>query len=171
MKFISTLNFYTLYFLHFNFTLSLIQTNFRIHMIPVVFTYIVDDFPIVYTSKLYILRHCAVALLISYLFGSFIVFIECGFFRIISTHSGTWCTMLAELPALNIERIFLNQGEKKTSKTTALQTQALQNRSDSDEFKDEDDEDGDECDGGSDKKIYIPSQQQLAFPSFKTFFT
>lgn len=125
---------------------------YLIHMIPVVFTYIVDDFPIVYTSKLYILRHCAVALLISYLFG-------------------TWCTMLAELPALNIERIFLNQGEKKTSKTTALQTQALQNRSDSDEFKDEDDEDGDECDGGSDKKIYIPSQQQLAFPSFKTFFT
>jgi len=71
-------------------------TSYLIHMIPVVFTYVISPFPIYYTSKLYILQHCVVQLALSYCFGMI-------------------CTMLAELPALNIERIMLNLGEKKTT--------------------------------------------------------
>uniref|UniRef100_A0A1I7XPC4 DDE_3 domain-containing protein n=1 Tax=Heterorhabditis bacteriophora TaxID=37862 RepID=A0A1I7XPC4_HETBA len=66
------------------------------HMIPVVLTYFLVPFPIWYNSKLPIFAHCFVQLLISY------------FFAII-------CTMVAEYPALNIERILLAPRPKKTT--------------------------------------------------------
>uniref|UniRef100_A0A183BMS4 Acyl_transf_3 domain-containing protein n=1 Tax=Globodera pallida TaxID=36090 RepID=A0A183BMS4_GLOPA len=59
------------------------------HMIPVVFTYMISPFPIHYKSKFYVLIHCVIQLAISYGFGMI-------------------CTLLAELPALNIERILLS---------------------------------------------------------------
>ncbi|KAL3097359.1 hypothetical protein niasHS_003807 [Heterodera schachtii] len=64
------------------------------HMIPVVFTYMISPFPIHYNSKLFVLAHCVVQLAISYGFGMI-------------------CTLLAELPALNIERIFLSHPKRK----------------------------------------------------------
>ena len=67
---------------------SLCYGVYLFHMIPVVLTYLIGDFPIWWTNQLYVLVHCFVQLVLSYGFG----FI---------------CAMIAELPALNIERLLV----------------------------------------------------------------
>uniref|UniRef100_A0A915DY07 Acyltransferase 3 domain-containing protein n=1 Tax=Ditylenchus dipsaci TaxID=166011 RepID=A0A915DY07_9BILA len=68
---------------------------YLIHMVPVVFTYILAPFPMYFRTKWTMLGHCVIQLAISYCFGML-------------------CTMLAELPALNIERILLSRASKPT---------------------------------------------------------
>ncbi|KAF7635172.1 Acyl_transf_3 domain-containing protein [Meloidogyne graminicola] len=67
---------------------NLSYSAYLFHMIPVVFTYVVSPFPMHFDSKAQILGHCFVQLIIAYAYG-------------------VLCSLLAELPALNIERIFL----------------------------------------------------------------
>uniref|UniRef100_A0A914N1Z9 Acyltransferase 3 domain-containing protein n=1 Tax=Meloidogyne incognita TaxID=6306 RepID=A0A914N1Z9_MELIC len=84
---------------------NLSYSAYLFHMIPVVFTYVVSPFPMHFDSKAEIFGHCCVQLVIAYAYG-------------------VLCNLLAELPALNIERIFLgtsSTGVNKTSKTTNLQ--------------------------------------------------
>ncbi|KAL7073057.1 hypothetical protein ACQ4LE_008160 [Meloidogyne hapla] len=83
---------------------NLSYSAYLFHMIPVVFTYVVSPFPMHFTSKAQIFGHCCVQLIIAYAYG-------------------VLCSLLAELPALNIERIFLANSTAaiKTSKTTNLQ--------------------------------------------------
>ncbi|KAK5978862.1 Nose resistant to fluoxetine protein 6 [Trichostrongylus colubriformis] len=66
------------------------------HMIPVVFTYLLMPFPIIYDSHWPLLLHCAAQLLISYFFA-------------------TICTLVAEYPAHNIEAILLTPHQNKTT--------------------------------------------------------
>lgn len=72
---------------------------YLIHMIPVVFTYLLAPFPMQFTSKWRIFGHCTIQLAISYCFG-------------------VLCTMIAEMPALNIERILLNKSFYKTKNSS-----------------------------------------------------
>ncbi|KAI1727860.1 acyltransferase family domain-containing protein [Ditylenchus destructor] len=74
---------------------------YLIHMIPVVFTYILAPFPMYFTTKWHILAHCVIQLAISYCFGIL-------------------CTFVAELPALNIERILLSRKDKRGTKLKPL---------------------------------------------------
>ncbi|KAI6198377.1 Nose resistant to fluoxetine protein 6 [Aphelenchoides fujianensis] len=76
---------------------SLSYSAYLIHMIPVVFTYLIQQFPLVYTTKWTLFVHCLVQLGISYLFGFM-------------------CTMMAEMPALNIERLLLTRKPKSAMK-------------------------------------------------------
>ncbi|CAD5213208.1 unnamed protein product [Bursaphelenchus okinawaensis] len=76
---------------------TLSYSVYLIHMIPVVFTYLVVPFPLHYTAKWRYFIHCFVQLCISYVFG-------------------TQCTLMAELPVLNIERILLTRDRKSTLK-------------------------------------------------------
>uniref|UniRef100_A0AC35TZB4 Acyl_transf_3 domain-containing protein n=1 Tax=Rhabditophanes sp. KR3021 TaxID=114890 RepID=A0AC35TZB4_9BILA len=76
---------------------NLCYSVYLFHMIPVVFTYILVPFPIYFESKLFILKHCFIQLCIAYFFG-------------------TICAMVAEIPALNIERVFLMRETKSTLK-------------------------------------------------------
>uniref|UniRef100_A0AC34EZC4 Acyltransferase 3 domain-containing protein n=1 Tax=Panagrolaimus sp. ES5 TaxID=591445 RepID=A0AC34EZC4_9BILA len=83
---------------------TLSYSVYLIHMIPVVFTYLLAPFPIIFGTKWRMIAHCGIQLTISYFFGII-------------------CTMVAELPALNIERIFLTRNNKKAS-LKPLSTQA-----------------------------------------------
>uniref|UniRef100_A0A9J2P0Z0 Acyltransferase 3 domain-containing protein n=2 Tax=Ascaris TaxID=6251 RepID=A0A9J2P0Z0_ASCLU len=74
---------------------SLCYSVYLVHMVLVVFTYLLVPFPMVYHNKLPIFGHCLAQLALSYVFGTF-------------------CAMLSELPALNLERI-LFQGERKAT--------------------------------------------------------
>lgn len=65
-------------------------------MVLVVFTYLLVPFPMVYTTKWPIFGHCIVQLTLSYFFGII-------------------CALLAELPALNLERIIFQDGHKNTA--------------------------------------------------------
>ncbi|KAI6213891.1 Acyltransferase 3 domain-containing protein [Aphelenchoides besseyi] len=76
---------------------SLSYSAYLIHMIPVVFTYLIQPFPLVYTTKLTLFAHCLVQLGLSYLFG-------------------VLCAFLAEMPALNIERVLLTRQPKSALK-------------------------------------------------------
>lgn len=69
---------------------------YLVHMVLVVFTYLLVPFPIIYTTKWPIFGHCLVQLILSYLFGII-------------------CALLAELPALNLERIIFQHEHKKTT--------------------------------------------------------
>uniref|UniRef100_A0A914YY56 Acyltransferase 3 domain-containing protein n=1 Tax=Panagrolaimus superbus TaxID=310955 RepID=A0A914YY56_9BILA len=75
---------------------TLSYSVYLFHMIPVVFTYLLAPFPIIFGTKWRMIAHCGIQLAISYFFG-------------------TICTMVAELPALNIERIFLTRNVKKAT--------------------------------------------------------
>uniref|UniRef100_A0A0K0EH57 Acyl_transf_3 domain-containing protein n=1 Tax=Strongyloides stercoralis TaxID=6248 RepID=A0A0K0EH57_STRER len=79
---------------------SLCYSVYLFHMIPVVFTYMLVSFPIVFTTKWFVLKHCFYQLCIAYFFGMI-------------------CTMVAELPALNIERVLLTRERKGTLKPIA----------------------------------------------------
>ncbi|KAI6236118.1 Acyltransferase 3 domain-containing protein [Aphelenchoides besseyi] len=68
---------------------SLSYSVYLIHMVPITFTFLLEDFPIVYTSKWPILLHCLVQLIISYVMGA-------------------RTALVAELPAMNIERVLLS---------------------------------------------------------------
>uniref|UniRef100_A0A0M3I004 Acyl_transf_3 domain-containing protein n=1 Tax=Ascaris lumbricoides TaxID=6252 RepID=A0A0M3I004_ASCLU len=68
---------------------------YLVHVIFVVFTFLLAPFPITYTSKWPIFGHCIVQLLLSYFFG-------------------TLCALIAELPALNLECIIFRESKKKT---------------------------------------------------------
>jgi peptidoglycan/LPS O-acetylase OafA/YrhL len=88
---------------------------YLIHMIPVVFTYILAPFPMYFRTKWYMLFHCVIQLTISYFFGML-------------------CTMVAELPALNIERVLLMRDRKSALKplptsppTSELQLKVAEN--------------------------------------------
>lgn len=48
---------------------SLSYSAYLIHMIPVVFTYLIQPFPMIYTTKWTLFVHCLVQLGISYAFG------------------------------------------------------------------------------------------------------
>jgi len=74
---------------------SLCYTVYLFHMIPVVLTYLMVPFPIQYTGQLAIFVHCLIQLIVSYVFGVI-------------------CALVAELPALNIERILLAPGNRAT---------------------------------------------------------
>lgn len=65
-------------------------------MVLVVFTYLLVPFPIVYTTKWQIFGHCLIQLVLSYFFGII-------------------CALLAELPALNLERIIFQNGHKNNA--------------------------------------------------------
>uniref|UniRef100_A0A0N5AHJ5 Acyl_transf_3 domain-containing protein n=1 Tax=Syphacia muris TaxID=451379 RepID=A0A0N5AHJ5_9BILA len=80
---------------------SLCYSVYLFHMVMVVFTYLLVPFPIIYTSKWPIFLHCFVQLLLSYVLG-------------IS------CSMLSELPALNLERIVFGRDSKTTLKPVKL---------------------------------------------------
>ncbi|VDM53938.1 unnamed protein product [Angiostrongylus costaricensis] len=69
---------------------------YLIHMIPVVFTYLLIPFPMWFESMLPLFVHCFLQLLISY------------FLAIV-------CTLVAEYPALNIESILLAPRQKRTT--------------------------------------------------------
>uniref|UniRef100_A0AAF5Q6L7 Acyltransferase n=2 Tax=Wuchereria bancrofti TaxID=6293 RepID=A0AAF5Q6L7_WUCBA len=75
---------------------SLCYSVYLVHMVLVVFTYLLVPFPIVYTTKWPIFGHCVVQLTLSYFFGII-------------------CALLAELPALNLERIIFQHGHKNTA--------------------------------------------------------
>ena len=77
-------------------------------MIPVVFTYIVSPFPMLFESKLVILQYCLIQLAISYCYGKS-AFGTVLMFALIPICAAILCTLLAELPALNIERILLGR--------------------------------------------------------------
>nr|CAD2182807.1 unnamed protein product [Meloidogyne enterolobii] len=90
---------------------NLSYSAYLFHMIPVVFTYVVSPFPMHFDSKAEIFGHCLVQLVIAYAYG-------------------VLCNLLAELPALNIERIFLgtsSTGVNKTSKTTTNLQKSIKN--------------------------------------------
>ncbi|PIO52384.1 hypothetical protein TELCIR_26310, partial [Teladorsagia circumcincta] len=70
---------------------------YLIHMIPVVLTYLLVPFPIVFDTQWPIFAHCVVQLAISY-----------GFALV--------CTLVAEYPAHNIEAIML--APRQNNKTT-----------------------------------------------------
>ncbi|KAF1765663.1 hypothetical protein GCK72_005616 [Caenorhabditis remanei] len=87
-------------FLSSNFFLPLANLSFSaylFHMIPVVLTYMLVPFPIYFNTQIPLFIHCFVQLVITY------------FFAII-------CTMVSELPALNIERLLLATPQKTTLK-------------------------------------------------------
>lgn len=65
-------------------------------MVLVVFTYLLVPFPIIYTTKWPIFGHCIVQLMLSYFFGLI-------------------CALLAELPALNLEKIIFHDGGKNAA--------------------------------------------------------
>lgn len=65
-----------------------------VHVVFVVFTYLLAPFPITYTNKWPIFGHCIAQLLLSYFFG-------------------TLCALIAELPALNLERIVFREAKKE----------------------------------------------------------
>ncbi|CAI5442969.1 unnamed protein product [Caenorhabditis angaria] len=67
------------------------------HMIPVVLTYMLIPFPIYYNSQFPLFVHCFIQLIITYVFAII-------------------CSMVSELPALNIERLLLSS--PPTKKTT-----------------------------------------------------
>lgn len=69
---------------------------YLVHMVLVVFTYLLVPFPIVYTTKWQIFGHCVVQLVLSYFFGII-------------------CALLAELPALNLEKIIFQNDHKNTA--------------------------------------------------------
>ena len=81
---------------------TLSYSVYLFHMIPVVFTYLLAPFPIIFTTKWKMVLHCAIQLAISYFFGII-------------------CTMVAELPALNIERILLTRKPQAALKPLASQ--------------------------------------------------
>lgn len=83
---------------------TLSYSVYLFHMIPVVFTYLLAPFPMIFKWKLRMFAHCVIQLAISYFFGVI-------------------CTMVAELPALNIERILLTRNVKKDA-FKPLSTQA-----------------------------------------------
>uniref|UniRef100_A0A915PPK9 Acyltransferase 3 domain-containing protein n=1 Tax=Setaria digitata TaxID=48799 RepID=A0A915PPK9_9BILA len=73
---------------------SLCYSVYLVHMVLVVLTYLLAPFPIVYTTKWPIFAHCFVQLILSYLFGII-------------------CALLAELPALNLERIIFQDNHHR----------------------------------------------------------
>ncbi|VDK69671.1 unnamed protein product [Litomosoides sigmodontis] len=75
---------------------SLCYSVYLVHMVLVVFTYLLVPFPIVYTTKWQIFGHCVVQLVLSYFFGII-------------------CALLAELPALNLERIIFQNSHKNAA--------------------------------------------------------
>lgn len=81
-------------------------------MIPVVFTYLLVPFPIIYTSKWPIFLHCLAQLVLSYFFG-------------------IMCAMISELPALNLERIVFSTDRKAALQPVELKDYDLQLKSNS----------------------------------------
>ncbi|TMS34744.1 hypothetical protein L596_002274 [Steinernema carpocapsae] len=74
---------------------NLCYSVYLFHMIPVVFTYLLAPFPMWFGQKWRIGIHCLIQLCIAYFFGVI-------------------CTFVAELPAQNIEAIFLYTKKKST---------------------------------------------------------
>uniref|UniRef100_A0AC34RBQ3 Acyltransferase 3 domain-containing protein n=1 Tax=Panagrolaimus sp. JU765 TaxID=591449 RepID=A0AC34RBQ3_9BILA len=81
---------------------TLSYSVYLFHMIPVVFTYLLAPFPMIFSTKWRMILHCFLQLCISYFFGII-------------------CTMVAELPALNIERILLTRKPQATLKPLSAQ--------------------------------------------------
>ncbi|CAB3404300.1 unnamed protein product [Caenorhabditis bovis] len=75
---------------------NLSYSAYLFHMIPVVLTYMLVPFPIYYSTQIPLFIHCFVQLIITY------------FFAVI-------CSMVSELPALNLERLFLSSPPTKTT--------------------------------------------------------
>ncbi|KAI6217047.1 Acyltransferase 3 domain-containing protein [Aphelenchoides fujianensis] len=69
---------------------SLSYSVYLIHFIPITFTYLLEDFPIVYTSQWPLFAHCVVQIIISYAMGA-------------------RTALVAEIPAMNIERVLLTR--------------------------------------------------------------
>ncbi|GMR34506.1 hypothetical protein PMAYCL1PPCAC_04701, partial [Pristionchus mayeri] len=91
---------------------NLCYSVYLFHMIPVVLTYLLTSFPMWYTTKFEIFAHCLVQLFISYLFAML-------------------CVLIAEYPALNIERILLHPPATKTTiKTVPTSDSEMQLRPD-----------------------------------------
>ncbi|VDN05382.1 unnamed protein product [Thelazia callipaeda] len=82
-------------------------------MVLVVFTYLLVPFPIVYTTKWPIFAHCIAQLTLSYVFGII-------------------CAMLAELPALNLEKIILENRCKHSTPQLVAKDYGLQQLKSSD---------------------------------------
>lgn len=80
------------------------------HMIPVVLTYMLVPFPIYFNSQIPLFIHCFVQLLITYVFAVI-------------------CSMVSELPALNIERLLLSAPPKTTLKPLPATDSELQLKS------------------------------------------
>ncbi|VDD89281.1 unnamed protein product [Enterobius vermicularis] len=91
---------------------SLCYSVYLFHMIPVVFTYLLVPFPIIYTSKWPIFLHCLAQLVLSYFFG-------------------IMCAMISELPALNLERIVFSTDRKAALQPVELKDYDLQLKSNS----------------------------------------
>ncbi|KAF8360362.1 oac-46, partial [Pristionchus pacificus] len=91
---------------------NLCYSVYLFHMIPVVLTYLLTSFPMWYTTKMTIFAHCLVQLFISYLFAML-------------------CVLVAEYPALNIERLLLHPPATKTTiKTVPTSDSEMQLRPD-----------------------------------------
>ncbi|GMS82974.1 hypothetical protein PENTCL1PPCAC_5149 [Pristionchus entomophagus] len=91
---------------------NLCYSVYLFHMIPVVLTYLLTSFPMWYTTKLTIFAHCLVQLTISYFFAML-------------------CLLIAEYPALNIERILLHPpATKATIKAVPTSDSEMQLRPD-----------------------------------------
>ncbi|GMT14351.1 hypothetical protein PFISCL1PPCAC_5648, partial [Pristionchus fissidentatus] len=91
---------------------NLCYSVYLIHLIPVVLTYLVTSFPIWYTTKWMIFAHCFVQLVISYFLALL-------------------CLLIAEYPALNIERLLLHPPATKTTiKTVPTSDSEMQLRAD-----------------------------------------
>nr|CDJ92267.1 Acyltransferase 3 domain containing protein [Haemonchus contortus] len=78
---------------------NLCYSVYLFHMIPVVLTYLLVPFPIIFENQWAIFIHCSIQLLISYIFALI-------------------CTLVAEYPAHNIESILLSPNQSKTTLKT-----------------------------------------------------
>lgn len=79
-------------------------------MVMVVLTYLLEPFPMVFVTKWTIFAHCLAQLALSYFFG-------------------TMCALLAELPALNLERIIFKNDSETTSPQLLIKDREMQLKS------------------------------------------
>jgi hypothetical protein len=100
---------------------NLSYTAYLFHMVPVVFTYVISPFPMHFISKWQILGHCLIQLAISYCYGLWLItnYFDLGI-NLLFPFLAILCTLLAELPALNIERIFLSRPTKSGAERRIL---------------------------------------------------
>jgi len=85
---------------------NLCYSVYLFHMLPVVFTYLLDTFPMVYRSLWPLFGHVLAQLVMSYFFGLI-------------------CALFAELPALNIERILLREKARRPPADVMVKLNAL----------------------------------------------
>jgi hypothetical protein len=85
-------------------------------MSAIAFTYLISPFPLVYTGMWPLLAHCAVQLFISYILGKN----PCCLFKFVRSLGGR-IAFVAEMPAIAIERLFLNRRNRTELKPVEKQ--------------------------------------------------